>query len=63
MITPPRHLWPLLLAVLLNVPSALAATFTTNAVISETNFAYDGQDLVVSGATLTVDGRHSYPCS
>ena len=42
---------------------APAATFTTNALITETDTAFDGQDIVVSGATLTVDGRHSCPCS
>jgi hypothetical protein len=40
-----------------------AAIFTTNLTLTETNFTYDGQDIVVSGATLTVDGRHSRPCS
>jgi hypothetical protein len=40
-----------------------AAVFITNSIITETNFAYDGQDIVVSGATLTVDGRHSSPSS
>jgi hypothetical protein len=43
--------------------SAPAATFTTNALITEADTSFDGQDIVVSGATLTVDGRHSYPCS
>ena len=37
-----------------------AAEFTNNALITETDTAYDGQDIVVSGATLTVDGRHSF---
>ena len=60
MITPPRHLWPLLLAVLLNVPSALAATFTTGFTITETNLTYDGQDIVISGATVAIDGPHGF---
>ena len=60
MITPPRHLWPLLLAVLLNVPSALAATFTTGFTITETNLTYDGQDIVISGATVAIDGAHAF---
>jgi hypothetical protein len=40
--------------------SAPAATFTTNALITEADTSFDGQDIVVSGATLTVDGRHSF---
>jgi hypothetical protein len=32
---------------------ASAATFTTNALITEADTSYDGQDIVVSGATLT----------
>jgi hypothetical protein len=37
-----------------------AATFTTNALITEADTAFDGQEIVVSGATLTVDGRHYF---
>jgi hypothetical protein len=37
-----------------------AATFTANALITETDTSFDGQDIVVSGATLTVDGRHYF---
>ena len=51
------------LSLLVSSLEAAAITFTTGFTITETNFAYDGQDIVVSGATLTVDGRHSYPCS
>ena len=49
----------LLLFLLFISPSAPAATFTTNALITEADTSFDGQDIVVSGATLTVDGRHS----
>ena len=52
--------WFACFAVTLSSP---AATFTTNALITETNTSFDGQDIVVIGATLTVDGRHSSPCS
>jgi hypothetical protein len=45
------------------VVPAPASTFTTNALITETGTSFDGQDIVVSGATLTVDGRHYCPCS
>jgi hypothetical protein len=37
-----------------------AVTFTTNATIAEANLAYDGQDIVVDGATLTVNGPHAF---
>ena len=40
-----------------------AANFTTNALFTSADAAFDGQDIVVSGATLTVDGRHYCPCS
>ena len=36
------------------------ATFVINARIGEYDNSFDGQDIVVSGATLTVDGRHSF---
>lgn len=39
----------------------VAATFTTTALISEANTAYDGQDIVIDGAvTVTIDGRHAF---
>lgn len=37
-----------------------STVFTTNAVISETNFAYDGQDIVIDGATVAIDGLHAF---
>ena len=48
------------LSLLVSSLEAAAITFTTGFTITETNFAYDGQDIVVSGAMLTVDGRHSF---
>ena len=41
-------------------PLLLAATFTTAVTISESDTTYDGQDIVVNGATLTVNGAHSF---
>ena len=41
-------------------PLFLAATFTTAVTISESDTTYDGQDIVVNGATLTVNGAHSF---
>lgn len=36
------------------------ATCTTNITITETNTTYDSQDIVISGATVTIDGPHSF---
>ena len=41
------------------VVTAPAAVFTTNLTLSETNFAYDGQDIVMDGATVAIDGPHA----
>ena len=35
-------------------------TFTTNTWISAGDVTYDGQDVVVDGCTLTIDGEHSF---
>jgi hypothetical protein len=43
--------------------TAPAATFTTNALLTEADTSYDGQDIVIDGATVAIDGRHSSPCS
>lgn len=40
--------------------SAAAVIFTTDTVIDFTNNALDGQDIVVSNCTLTVDGPHTF---
>jgi hypothetical protein len=63
---PPFPLSPLLLFLVFTQLSTFnpqplhAATFTTNALITEADTSFDGQDIVVSGATLTVDGRHPF---
>ncbi len=41
-------------------PAAHAITFTTNTAISLSDTSYDGQDIVVSNCTLTVDGPHAF---
>ena len=41
-------------------PLLLAATFTTSVTISESDTTYDGQDIAVNGATLTVNGAHRF---
>jgi hypothetical protein len=40
--------------------SARAVTFTSNTLIDTGNSAYEGQDLVVSNCTLTVNGPHGF---
>ena len=57
---PALSLLALLLSVLCPLPSVHAATFTTGFTITETNFAYDGQDIVISGATVAIDGMHGF---
>jgi len=37
-----------------------ATVFTNDATIAATNLSYEGDDIVVDGATLTVDGSHSF---
>ncbi len=52
----------LLLALALTLPlaGAKAITFTNNTAIGVGNTTYDGQEITVSGCTLTVDGPHSF---
>jgi hypothetical protein len=40
--------------------SASAIVFTNDTLISPINTNYDGQDIVISNATLTVDGPHNF---
>lgn len=37
-----------------------AAEFTTPATLSETDTAYDSQDIAIDGTTVTIDGAHSF---
>lgn len=56
-----KNMKTLLIALALTLPLADAnTTITTNTAIGVGNLTYDGQDLVVSGCTLTVDGPHSF---
>ena len=57
---PALSLLALLTSVLCLLPSVHAATFTTGFTITETNFAYDGQDITISGATVAIDGAHGF---
>ncbi len=54
-----RHLL-CLLCLFAAIPQLSAATFTNNITITETNTTYEGQDIVISGATVTIDGPHSF---
>jgi hypothetical protein len=49
-----------ILALIAHVALAGRVTLTNNLTIIETNFTYDGEDIVVSGATLTVHGPHAF---
>ncbi|MCX6878918.1 MAG: hypothetical protein NTW21_34680, partial [Verrucomicrobia bacterium] len=48
------------LALTLSLTDAGAITFNTNTAIGNGNTTYDGQDITVSGCTLTVDGPHNF---
>lgn len=39
---------------------SLAVTFTTSVTIAEGETTYDGQDIIVDGATATINGPHSF---
>ena len=53
-------LFVLSLAVVGFAPLARAVTFTSNVTISEGDTTYDGQDIIVDGATATINGAHSF---
>ena len=40
--------------------AASAAVFTTSATLSESDTNYDGQDIVIDGATVAIDGPHAF---
>ena len=41
-------------------PQLSAAVFTTNTLITEADFSYEGQDFLVSNTTVTINGPHSF---
>jgi hypothetical protein len=47
-------------ALALSTTAALAAIFTTNSTIAVGNTTYDGQPIIVSNCTLTVNGPHPF---
>jgi hypothetical protein len=52
--------WFLATAIAMAVVSASAVTFTTDTTIDTGNTNYEGQAIIVSGCTLTVNGTHSF---
>jgi hypothetical protein len=40
--------------------NAATVMFTNALTISETNASYDGQDLIINNATVTINGAHSF---
>ena len=48
------------LAVVCFAPLSHAVTFTSNVTISEGDTTYDGQDIIMDGATATINGAHSF---
>ena len=48
------------LAVVAFAPLSRAVTFTGNVLISEGVTTYDGRDIIVDGATVTINGAHSF---
>src|ERR1035437_10903604 len=57
---PNKALAAITAALALLTTAAHAAVFTTNASIAIGVTTYDGQDIVVSNCTLTVDGPHPF---
>ena len=53
-------LFALWLAVIGFAPLARAVTFTSNVTISGGDTTYDGQDIIVDGATATIIGARSF---
>jgi hypothetical protein len=41
-------------------PVLAQTVFTTNTTISDTNFSFDGQDIIIRGCTVTINGAHNF---
>jgi hypothetical protein len=41
-------------------PAARAVTFSSDTLIAPTNTAYDGEDIVITNCTVTIDGPHGF---
>ena len=57
---PHKVLRSLALALSFTAATAFGLTFTSNTTIGTGDPTYDGQDLVVSNCTLTVNGAHNF---
>jgi hypothetical protein len=55
-----RSLFAIIAALALSTTAALATIFTTNTTIAVGNTTYDGQPIIVSNCTLTVNGPHQF---
>ncbi len=56
-----RKGWLILVFLACFAVSSVAATFTANFTISETDTTYDGQDIVIDGPiTITINGPHTF---
>ena len=40
--------------------SAYSITFTSNTVIAWDNNLYEGQDIIINGCTITINGEHAF---
>ena len=50
----------LALGLVLSAPSALAITFTSDTLMDDGDVTYDGQDIIVDGCTVTINGAHLF---
>lgn len=50
----------IVICILLSAISASAITFTSDTYIGPTDFSSDGQDIIVTNCTLTIDGAHGF---
>jgi hypothetical protein len=44
----------------LGSPAFAQTVFTTNTTISDSNFSFDGQDIIIRGCTVTINGAHAF---
>jgi hypothetical protein len=59
-IVAPWRVFVLLSLTALCFPSRAAVVLTTDTSISDLDLSYDGQDVVVSNCTVTIDGEHAF---
>jgi hypothetical protein len=59
-IAAPWRVFVLLCLAIISCSSRAAVVFTTDTSISDLDLTYDGQDVVVSNCTVTIDGGHAF---